>query len=190
MASLFEKFARAKATVDSNYLRQGRYIVRIDRCVEKENRKGGMNFICEFTIAHVYADKNEISIAAQKNEPEQGPNKVGEQCGYIIAFHGNGADTAPGNLKRFVLNLLEMDEAEFDSNDPAKMEDLKTAYDQIIGVGQALAGQFAEVDARTMIGQKTQQPWTKIVWKGIIDAERVAAILPDESKVRIGFVAP
>lgn len=188
MASLFEKFSKAQATVDSNYLRPGRYLVRIDRCMEKDGRKG-TNFICEFTIAHVFRDKNEITVAPAGGEVDQGPNKVGEQCGYIIAFHGNGADTAPGNLKRFVLNLLEMDESEVDQNNPEKMADLKAAYDKIIGAEQAFAGQFAEVDARTIIGQKSQKPWTKISWKGILDPARVAQTLSEEEKVRIGFVA-
>ena len=132
MVSLFDRIKSAQASVDSNYLRPGRYLVRIDRVIEKEGRKGAQ-FICEATVAHVYKDKNEVSVPPSEGETDQGPNKPGEQFGYVVAFYGNGADSAPGNVKRFILNLLDMDESEADQSNPAKMKEFEEGYQKIVG---------------------------------------------------------
>ena len=185
MVSLFDRIKGAKASADSNYFTPGEYLVRIDRVLEKRNRKENDIFIVECTIAHVFTATGSVVVEPAPGEENLAPKKPGEQVGWVVNFSGKGADSAPGNVKAFILNVTDSEEAETNE------DDLRKCYEQIVGPEQRLAGQFCRVSAvqrpsRVEPG-KPQTFWTKVSWKSIVDADYVAKNTTQDEKNRLGI---
>ena len=95
--NILAKIANARATTGGNIIKDGKYLLTIEK-ISIESKFRGTMFIAEF-----YVKKSEKTLANIE------PNAVGSTCSIVLNLdepRGIGA----GNAKAFVLNLLGYDE--------------------------------------------------------------------------------
>ncbi len=128
MQDVFSKIANASATKGGNNLRDGKYRFVIER-VQLHTGHTGTCIIPELRV-----------VKADRTEKDVEPNAVGSttSCVWNLSQH----DSAPGNVKAFVLAVLGLDEA---STPPAKMQELSAT---MVSEGQPFRG--IEIDVTTM----------------------------------------
>lgn len=157
----------AKAGRDVNYLREGSYIARIDKCWIKDDCRGGFDLaICEMTVLH---RNNEESV-----------NRVGESASWAIsstndyflpeclalvqAVTGEDVDGMSEEQKVEAMNLV------FDSNNPlegtiVEVEVIKKAKKKASDADIAAGRSDAFID--------------KVVFRGEVKPSRAAKLLTE-----------
>lgn len=133
--------AKAKTFGNSDNIRCGKYEFLIKRIFADKMESG------RFAIAEFKTLKSEpnpqvvptgVTVGTQFDDGMK-PNAVGSDCALKINFDGNGAKSAPGNLRAFVLGLFGKTEGEVTEGeanetwkDISRSKDLKQG--ELIGV--------------------------------------------------------
>lgn len=150
---VFKKIAQAKATGSGgNQIRDGRYEFTILKLL-MEQKFTGMCFIAEFLVD-----------AAQATEPGVETNPVGSTCGYVVNLDGNGKQSAPGNIKAFVLALLDKKDEDVTADDVADV------LEKLVSAAQPARGmRIGDETFRKTIqkGANAGKPFTAHRWKHV-----------------------
>ncbi len=120
MSAIFKKIAEAKANGGGNMLKDGDYVLEVERLLI-EKKFGGTFWISEFRV-----------VEAIPVTPTVDPNKVGTQASWVCNLEKNLS--APGNLKSFILALYNEDEAN------ATPDDLSVAIGEAVSDKQPAKG--------------------------------------------------
>lgn len=128
MQAVLSKIANSSATKGGNNLKDGKYRLIVEKMLLNSGHSGTC-FIPELRV---------VSAAATEKDTE--PNSVGStvSCVWNVTKH----DSAPGNVKAFILSALGLDEA---STPAAKVQELLS---KAVGAEQILRG--FEIDCSTM----------------------------------------
>lgn len=94
---LAKRIADAKATTRGNPIKDGKYILLIEKLFVEKKYKGTI-FIGEFEV-----------VLSEKTEPDVEPNAPKSKCS--VAFNLDKNESAAGNAKQLVLGLVGKDEA-------------------------------------------------------------------------------
>lgn len=98
--NIFNQVAQSSAGGGGNRIQDGEYLYRVERLL-MEKKFGGTCFIAEFKVEEAKPVFDDVQ-----------PNAVGSTCSFVINFDGPGRQSAPSNVKAFVLALLGVNEAE------------------------------------------------------------------------------
>jgi hypothetical protein len=93
VSAMFGKIATAKPTLGSSIIKDGRYILEIDKLMI-ETKTGGTFFIAEMIVRE-----------AQPLVEGVQPNAVGSKASYVQNLDKH--QSAPGNVKAFLLSLYD-----------------------------------------------------------------------------------
>jgi hypothetical protein len=150
--AIFQKIASAKASGGGNLIRDGRYEFTILKLL-LEDKFNGTCFIAEMLVESA-------------GEVEQGvePNRVGSTCSYVVNFDGEGKLSAPGNVKLFVLALLNKGEDELDADQIADITEKLVAPSQPAR-GMRIADETYRKTIRS--GKNAGKPFTAHRWKHV-----------------------
>lgn len=153
---LFQKIKDARASFQSNYVRPGHYIARIERVKQAKTRKDEDFIAIEMKC-----------IVVIDNDSGRG-HKVGEDMSHLLMAKN---DSSIGNFKRFVMNVMEASEEEV----------TEEACEHIVSDNQPLCGLFAEVFAKEIVTKKGT-PFTRIDYKRAVPKEDVKRLMSEEAK--------
>lgn len=145
--ALLKKIAEAKATAGGNLIRDGLYVFVIRKLILDQKFKGTC-FIAELEVV-------ESAVAVEGVEP----NKPGSACSYVLNLDTNVS--APGNMKQFVLALLDLPE------DSTPAEKLMKEIGKLVGDDQPARGRLIgdETYRKTIqTGKNAGQPFTGHRW--------------------------
>jgi hypothetical protein len=151
------KFKEAKARVDSNWEREGRYLLRIDNVKLDQNRKKQTGLFVEKTVIHVYDDADGEG------------HKVGETVDHSMWDHH---ESFLGNVKAFLAAVLGLPTTEVEESHVL----------QVIDDDQPLQGTVVECHNRTILTREKGKPFTVINYKREVPALELIEILSDEVK--------
>lgn len=105
----------AKSTVfgNSDNIRAGRYKFLIKRTFA-DKFDSGRYAIAEFKVIESNPNPQVLPAGVTPGQFDEGnkPNLVGTTCALKINFDGNGAKSAPGNVKQYVLALFGFNQAD------------------------------------------------------------------------------
>lgn len=156
--AVLEKIAKARASAGGNYIRDGKYRFLVHRLL-LEDKFSGTCFIAELEV-----------VSAEAQFPDITPNQPGTMASYAVNLDGNGKQSAPGNIKAFVLALLGFEENEVSDGDVAEALDGLTS-DAQPGRGmyidtetwrkQARSGKNAELDEKGR-GKLLMNSWAHV----------------------------
>lgn len=164
---LFDGIEEAKASFDAQYLREGHYLLRIDRVKADQTRAKDEFLAVEMTVLHTYMDG--FGDPAKWHKP-------GEAVSHLMM---KKHDSFLGNVKAMLSALMGVHESEVTKQDCI----------DVSGEGQPMAGMVIEVTARTIMTRQ-QKPFTKITYnrefpakdiEDILDPKMLAAYFPGET---------
>ena len=161
MASMFSGVSQARPNVDANYVRPGRYWLRIDNCKVGTSRKHVPFCANEMTVVHVFDNSNGTG------------HRVGEQ---VTDMMMRDNDYFLSDIQGFVGHVLDVEPAAVTEQDCGA----------IYGPEQPLRGLCVELNAREIqtrnINQQTGQPgvFTKISYVREVPATELLQFLPPD----------
>lgn len=158
MGNVFEGIENAEVQRDSEFIRPGRYILRLDACRTGVTRKQIDYSLFSFTCVDVVDD------TAASDDPK-GPHRVGDKVSWMIMKSWDGFLAA---VKSAIVQMTGCSEDEVTSDN----------LQIIFGGDQPLAGNFYEVDARNIITKKNTT-FTKVRVVRELAADEVRARVPD-----------
>ncbi len=97
--ALAAAIAKSAANVNSTYLVAGGYELEIQKVIFDKKRKGD-TFIVEFKVLNSW-----------QTDTSKTPNKAGSKASYVVVMNN---DSAPGNVKSFLMAALGVPEGEVD----------------------------------------------------------------------------
>lgn len=151
------KLKEARASLDSNWLREGHYVMRIDRVKLDQNRKEQTGFFIEMTCLHAYSAYEEVP-----------PHTPGDNPTQAIWAH---FDSFLGNVKHFISRAVGVPATEVD----------ETHVDLVTADDQPLSGTVMEVKGRTIMTQRNK-PFNKVTYVREIAAKELKALLSEKVK--------
>jgi hypothetical protein len=169
--SPFDKVDGATGSINSEYMRAGRYLVYIKRFISKKSRKDANLALFECIVVEV------LDASAAAVEPK-GPHIVGNNATFVIDLN---KDAGPGALKSALRDILGIPEEDVTSE----------VCERCAGDSQPLAGLFVEFDNRVIKTKEKGLPftlcrvrrnWKKIEVESKIPAERLQALGLDTSR--------
>lgn len=147
----------AKARVDSNWIRPGHYLMRIDRVKLDQNRKDETMMFIEMTPVHVY-----------DNDDGAG-HRVGEAVSHgLMKKH----DAFLGNVKAFLAAAMGCPAEEIGE------DEILAVLDDDEGV---LNGTVVEVFAKEIV-TKANRPFTSVKYRREVPALELLEILSEETQ--------
>lgn len=156
-AGMFDGIEDAKASFDSNYERNGHYIMRIDRVKADKSRKGDGFVAFEKTVLHVFDDGD--------GERESW-HRPGEAVTHMLM---EKHDSFLGNLKAAIAGCFGCDPTEV----------TKAVCTQVVGAEQALAGMIVEMRNRDIL-TRAGNPFTKVTYRREVPASELAETLSEK----------
>lgn len=134
----------AKSTVfgNSDNIRVGRYKFVIKRTFA-DKFDSGRYAIAEFKVLEALANPQVMPAGVTAAQFDDGtkPNLPGSTCAMKINFDGNGAKSAPGNVKAYVLGLFGMNQADTPETEVNQMwKDLARLKDNLNNDGTPAPG--------------------------------------------------
>jgi hypothetical protein len=138
--SIFDSIGQASATGGGNYLRPGKYVLRLKRADLKQGFKGE-SFVTEWLVK---------SAEALANENDESPNTVGSTVSMVSNFKNR---MAVGNVKAMILGMLGEKESQ------TKPEDVAQTAQQMVSAQQPLRG----MDVRVETYQKRAKESNKLL---------------------------
>lgn len=152
---IFDDIKDAKASMDSDYVRPGEYLFRIDGAKRDKSRKGDEFACLEMTCVHVFDDNNGAG------------HRVGNTPTHMLmAKH----DSFLGNIKAMISSIMDCDPEEIGP------EQAQTVFS---GVSTPLKGLVVHVLA-TNIKTKKNTDFTRVGYKGTVSGEQLKGILSQE----------
>lgn len=153
MAGMFEGIESpdVKASRDSNYMKRGHYLVRIDRVKADQTRKSRPFVAIECTVLHTFADGDGDEFQGDPEQLEQQWHRPGDTPSQLLM-----ADRDPflPNIKAFVSQVLAVPAVKVTVAECNKM----------CSEENPMGGMVAEVNNRVIKLEKTGNPFTKINW--------------------------
>ena len=164
LLGVFKGLSGAKARVDANYIRPGRYWARINKVVLKKSRKDDTFIAIEMTVLAIHDD------AKLQQKPGQHCHSVREAMTHMMmAKH----DSFLGNVKAFLANVLGVNEAEITEDNAV----------EVCSDSQPLSGTIVEVNAHNIVTRKNTD-FTAVNYMREVRAEEALAALPAEIVAR------
>lgn len=154
---LFKGLKDAKARVDSNWDREGRYLMRIDNVKIDSNRKKQTAVFVEKTVVHVIDDADGEG------------HKVGESTTHSMWTHH---ESFLGNVKAFLAGALGV---------PPEQITEEQVY-EVVDDEQPFAGTVVECHNRKILTREKKQPFTVVNYKREVPAQELIDTLSDEVK--------
>lgn len=167
--TLFTGVEEAKASTDSNYVRAGHYLARIDRVKADKTRPPAMRpFVAvEMSCLHAFAD-GELSLQ-HNGEEWVGVNKWHRPGEGFTDMKMADQDPFLGNMKALIAGVMGVDPnqvTEQDCKDVCKAD-------------QPLAGMVIEIRARDIV-TKNGKPFTKVTYVREYPAETLQDVLSED----------
>lgn len=155
--SIFSGIRKASASLDSNYEKPGHYLELITGCKTGETREGKDFAVVEKIVVHVIDNNDGLG------------HRVGESISHMMTQ----GDSFLGNIKAFIVNVLEVDDEEIDE------ETLDTIFGDVKDHdhGQPLAGTVVEVSSRNILTKVKKKDFTKVTYKRPVPASELLEIL-------------
>lgn len=145
--SLFDGIDKAEIQKRREYVRPGRYVVRIDGLKTGMTRKKLAFFVANMTVVHVV----DVTAAANDN---RGPHRVGDSPSWMtMATWDTFLPTVKG-LVFFLAQGAGMAENESDVD--------KEALEMAVGDNQPFAGMFLEIDAVNVPKRESNDVFTQV----------------------------
>jgi hypothetical protein len=165
-----------KASRDSNYLRRGHYLVRIDRVKSDKTRppKNRPFVAIETTVVHTFADGDGRDLQGQMDQLDQQWHKPGDTPSQLLMAD---MDTFLPNIKSFVSNVMAVPESQVTVE----------ACNEMCSEENPLGGMVVEVNNR-MIKTTAGNDFTKINWvrewrpsefSKVVDVDLLEALFPN-----------
>jgi hypothetical protein len=174
---LLEKIAAAKITQGGNNIKDGKYIFSILKILSEKKRNGNM-FIVEMLVD----ESSSIPDIFEKDGKPVHANAAGTTVSWVLNLDNN--DSAPGNIKAFVLGLFDESEADIDAEElqaksKGEPSPLATTLGELISREQpALGRKIVSETYRKLIksGKNAGQPFVGHNWRHVAQTpEEIAA---------------
>lgn len=161
---LFSGIAQASSRFEANYMKQGHYLVRIDKVKAAKNRSKQDYVAIEGTVLYAYPDgQGDLTMW----------HKVGEQASDVIS--SKHFDMFLSKFKTFAERATNQD---FKGMDDSKVEQICEA---LTGEHQPVAGLVMEVNARKVITKGNNVEIVSPSWRGQVPVSEIAQILDAET---------
>ena len=167
--TLLMKIATAQATANRRpNIRDGEYLFEVRQLLSEQKRKGHC-FIIELGVI-------EAKPSADPHRPGIEPNPVGSICGNVVNLDTN--DSAPRNVKRFVLGLLGFDEETMTHEDGSpmtadeKVAEVMATYADLVAPNQPARGMLVRgITFHSIIktGPNAGKPFVGCNWEYVPD---------------------
>jgi len=144
--NVFEQIGNSSATGGGNYLRMGRYRLRLSQAQAKKGFKGE-SIITEWRV-----------LTAEKTSPGDEPNAPGATVSVVFNFQNS---MAAGNAKAMLLGLLGFDESAVKPGDIAKLAQ------ELVSPNQPLRGMDVDVETYQKTASKSGKLLTLPNWKHV-----------------------
>lgn len=173
-SNLFKGLRDAKTFERGTFLKEGMYLIRVNRAVFKKTRAKGDAFILEFKIEQSeYENKKRAAIAALGGAPvnmqeleKNLPNQPGTTASWFQSLQD--IDIGFGALKMFAAQILGQK-----PEDPGFIEEVEGFMNAVVSEG-IINGMLIPVEA-TMVKTKKDTDFTLHRWGQIIDEQPAAA---------------
>jgi len=152
---IFSNIEKARASFDANYVRPGRYAVRIDRIKKGETRKKETFVAIEMTVFKTIEEENGRG------------HRPGENVTHLLM---EKHDSFLPNIKSMIVNIAKCDPDEI----------TEKHCESVVGDEQLFAGEFVEICARNQITKKNLT-FTKVSYLRRLDEKEVKDLLNNES---------
>lgn len=145
-------------------IRDGQYLYEIRNLLSEEKRAGHC-FIIELGVV-------EATASADPSRPGITPNPEQSLCGVVINL--TKSDSAPGNVKRFILGLLGIDEQEMLTQMRADQvqDEIMETYADMVSPAQPCKGMLVRGDTYHKIiktGPNQGKPFVGVNWLHVPD---------------------
>ena len=137
--SALDKISKAQASFSGNHITHGKYNFLVKKMSLEEKRKDTF-FIVEL-----------LTMSSVQLLPTITPNPVGSTYSFMC---GMDSDVGPNNAKRFILELLGQNPAEFEDTDANRAELRKTMG---IFISPGNPGRGMRIDAETVHKEKDKK---------------------------------
>ena len=155
---LFKGIGTAKPMLDSEYIKPGRYLVRIDKTKFFQNRKKINRFGVEMTVVHVIDD-----AAGQGH-------RLGNSVTYIFRPE---SDYFQGEMKAFISCVLGIPHESISEDDITE-----AGVEMFVKDEKILTGSVLEFTARTIVTTKDND-FTRVAFNRLLTAKEAIATLPE-----------
>jgi len=161
---MFSGMGSATRGYQSNVLKEGEYLVRIDSCEHFEAKNKGEGFKTTLTILNVLSGTN--------HRPGEVVNTVWLKKGEVQMWLGN--------IKGFIAGCLGVEDARVD----------ETVATEVAGPNNPLKGQVTKVKAITRVSKKKDEKtgeffnYTLYSWSAVLTPDELRAALPAEDLQR------
>lgn len=147
---------------DSEFVKAGRYVVRVDKFSFGKTRAGRDYALFNFTILSVVDD-------SEAAKDPKGPHRVGDKASWMMM---SDVDASGPALKAAVMSLIGTNESEELDDD---------TFEKLASPANPLGGLFAEIDCRIIITKGKGQPFNLVKVKRPIEFEELKTIVPAET---------
>lgn len=158
LMEIFDGIEKARASRNSDWVKEGHYIYSINKVKAGKNRKEEKFMCLELTILHTW----------------EGEQKVGQSVSHMLM---KKHDSFLGNVKAMIAAICEVDEDKVTQQDCATV-----CLDDGSENAQPLSGVVVEC-VNTNIVTKSGGTFTQVKYKGIVPFSKLKKILPDDSQI-------
>lgn len=167
---ILNKIANAQATVVRRpNIRDGIYLFEVRAVLSEDKRNNVHCFIVELGVI-------ESKASEDPSRPGIIPNAPGTVCGSVVKLN---KDSAPGNVKRFILGIMGVVEDEmyaYDAQGNAvraltadeKAAEIKSTYADMVGINQPMKGWLLRATTyhtKIQTGPNAGQPFVGCNWE-------------------------
>jgi hypothetical protein len=176
LAMLFDGIDSARTSQDSNYIRPGHYLMRIDRIKADTNQKGQPFLATELTVLHVFSSAEADKVGESAHTP--GESVTDMKMKHHQSFLGN---------VRAMLAGIEGMAVEELQRQLAQSGDTVASYAvKLCGQDQPYAGMLVEVYAKQIMTRPKHNapngtPFTKVTYRREVRASELASIMAPEA---------
>lgn len=185
----FEKSAESSLSGSGTYIRDGRYVLVVDKVYEIEEGYEGDSIVAELIVLKAEAN-GELELDKDQKTPKQPPvpvqpNPVGSTISAVFNFKKQ-PDMAPKNYKKFVLGVMEGLGATESAITAAELQKACSEKNPLHGIAVS-----CETNRIAIKGKQNAENAGKLitvpVWRGIshgaTDEERTAKIRAMREKI-------
>lgn len=174
-AQLFGGIDSARTSFDSNYMRAGHYLCRIDRIKASTNQGGEPFLATEMTILHCFSDHEAVQVGVLAHA-------AGEQ---VTDMKMKKHQSFLGNVRAMIAGLEGMTVEELQQQLGREGKNVEMYMIEVCGAQQPYAGTFVEVYARQIMtrpkpGVPNGTPFTKITYKREVRPSELPGFMPPE----------
>lgn len=168
-AQLFGGIDHAKTSFDSNYMRPGHYILRIDNIKASANQKGEPFLATEMTVLHCISDLEATQHALH-------PHLPGET---VTDMKMKKHQSFLPNVRAQIAGMEGMSIEELQQQLGREGKSVEQYMIDVCGPNQPYAGMFVEIHARQIMTQRGT-PFTKISYKREVRPSELPGFLSPE----------